>query len=164
MFESDEENCSLQSLVQKRKNNIAKKTGSQQKLKVKIKRKSPKQSKNKLQIGSNPKNINPYGFERKIQAESILGVMKSSDEGVNNPESVNPYGFERKLQAESILGVMKSSDEGVMFLIKWKDSNKADLVSSEEANINCPDLVIKYYEENLYLKNSEGVWKSLDST
>ena len=133
MFESDEENCSLQSLVQKRKNKIAKKTGSQEKLKVKIKRKSPKQSKHKLQIE-------------------------------NIPESVNPYGFERKLQAESILGVMKSSDEGVMFLIKWKDSNEADLVSSKEANINCPELVIKYYEENLYLKDSEGVWKTLDST
>ena len=133
MFESDEENCSLQSLVQKRKDKIAKKTGSQQKLKVKIKRKSPKQSKPKLQIG-------------------------------NNQESFNPYGFERKLQAESILGVMKSSDEGVMFLIKWKDSNEADLVSSKEANINCPELVIKYYEENLYLKDSEGVWKALDST
>ena len=133
MFESDEENCSLQSLVQKRKNKIAIKTGSQQKLKVKIKRKSPKQSKSKLQIG-------------------------------NNQEVVNPCGFERKLQAESILGVMKSSDEGVMFLIKWKDSNEADLVSSKEANINCPELVIKYYEENLYLKDSEGVWKTLDST
>ena len=136
MFESNDKNCcslSPQSLVQKQKHKIAKKRGLQEKLKVKIKRRSPKQSKHKLQIE-------------------------------NNPESVNPYGFERKLQAESILGVMKSSDEGVMFLIKWKDSNKADLVSSEEANINCPDLVIKYYEENLYLKNSEGVWKSLDST
>ena len=133
MFESDEENCSLQSLVQKRKNNIAKKTGSQQKLKVKIKRKSPKPSKPKLEIG-------------------------------NNQEIFSPYGFERKLQAESILGVMKSSDKGVMFLIKWKDSNEADLVSSKEANINCPELVIKYYEENLYLKDSEGVWKTLDST
>ena len=66
MFESDEENCSLQSLVQKRKDKIAKKTGSQQKLKVKIKRKSPKQSKPKLQIGNNQESFNPYGFERKL--------------------------------------------------------------------------------------------------
>ena len=57
-IESNEEKCSLQSLVQKQKHKIAKKTGPQEKLKVKIKRKSPKQSKNKLQIGSNPKNIN----------------------------------------------------------------------------------------------------------
>merc|ERR1712223_45284 len=118
---------------QKRKNKIANKKGSHQKLKVKIKRKSPKQLKSKLQIAV-------------------------------DQEVVNPYGFERRLQAESILGVMKSSDEGVMFLIKWKDSNEADLVSSKEANINCPELVIKYYEENLYLKDSEGVWKTLDST
>ena len=122
MYDSEEENCSLQTLVQKRKGKDIKQNNSHPKLKVKIKRKAPKQMIPKLVSAKNEDN------------------------------SDNPYGFERNLKAERILGVTKSSD-GIMFLIKWKDSNEADLVSSKEANVNCPEVVIKFYEENLYLKN-----------
>ena len=121
MYDSEEENCSLQSLVLKRKRDTGKQKDSTPKLKVKIKRKSP------VQIG--PKS-----------------VMIKNEEIVNNP-----YGFERKLKAERILGVKKSS-KGLMFLIKWEDINEADLVPSEEANVKCPDVVIKFYEDNLYMK------------
>ena len=121
MYDSEEENCSLQSLVLKRKRDTDKQKYSIPKLKVKIKRKSPKQ------IG--PKS-----------------AMIKNEETVNNP-----YGFERKLKAERILGVKKSS-KGLMFLIEWQDINEADLVPSEEANVKCPDVVIKFYEDNLYMK------------
>ena len=123
MFDSEEENCSLQSLVQKRKGKAGMKKDSNQKLKVKIKRKTP----TKLDL--------------KFETER--------SENVNSP-----YGFERRLKAERILGAMKSS-EGIMFLVKWKGINEADLVSSKEASLNCPELVIKYYEDNLYLKKNK---------
>ena len=121
MYDSEDENCSLQTLVLKRKRDAGKQNVSIPKLKVKIKRKSPKQ------VG--PKSA------------------MTKNEGIVD----NPYGFERKLKAERILGVKKSS-KGLMFLIKWQDSNEADLVPSEEANVKCPDVVIKFYEDNLYMK------------
>ena len=121
MYDSEEENCSLQSLILKRKRDTGKQKYSIPKLKAKIKRMSPKQ----------------------IGAKS---VMIKNEEIVNNP-----YGFERKLKAERILGIKKSS-KGLMFLIKWQDINEADLVPSEEANFKCPDVVIKFYEDNLYMK------------
>jgi len=61
--------------------------------------------------------------------------------------------FEEEMIPEYIKGATKINGE-IIFLIKWKNQDELDLVMARVANLNCPDVVIQYYESNLCLDNS----------
>ncbi|XP_034477826.1 chromobox protein homolog 1-like [Drosophila innubila] len=78
----------------------------------------------------------------KMYRQNKQKAMKSSS------EDNTKFGFDREVEASKILGATNTSGQ-LMFLMTFKNSDKRELVPAKLANVMCPQIVIKFYEERL---------------
>ncbi|XP_045698384.1 chromobox protein homolog 1-like [Phyllostomus hastatus] len=84
----------------------------------------------------------------KCKADSDSEDKGEESKPKKKEESEKPRGFAWGLEPERIIGATHSSPE-LMFLMKWKNPDEADLVAAKEANVKCPQVVISFYEERV---------------
>ncbi|KAL7736831.1 hypothetical protein ACLKA6_015671 [Drosophila palustris] len=93
-----------------------------------------------------------------LASQNIFKHNNQQQTGATGAENNKKFGFDRGVEALKIIGATNTSGK-LMFLMTFKNSNKRELVPAKLANVMCPQLVIKFYEERLswdipYIENN----------
>lgn len=95
-------------------------------------------------IASFEETLKTQGGKNRYRFSILFNFLCHPAKKKNTPKK---RGFARGLTAERIIGAVRVAS-GIMFLMKWEERSEddVDLVTARQANIKCPQVVIKYYE------------------
>lgn len=93
---------------------------------------------------------------------SSIETRRRSEKRNRLNEIEKPRGYNRGLEIDSVVGASDYNGQ-VMYLVKWKDCDELDLLSSKEIVNKNPEILIEFYEkrsifrENIQKRNIPSI-------